>query len=209
VYRNIVASGYDAIGRAYTDSRRLSAAETALIEDFAGRLPDRACVLDLGCGGGRPLTEWLARRFKVTGIDVSSGQIARAEQAVPSGTFICADMTSIDLPASTFHGICSLYAMIHIPRELQGTMLVKCLETLTPGGHALLCLGANDLADDYDEFMGARMFWSHFDSETNVCLMEAAGFELLRAERVKDAFDGADSAEHLFVLARRPIAQQP
>jgi hypothetical protein len=73
---------------------------------------------------------------------------------------------------------------------------------LKPSGLALLCLGANDLDDDVDEdFLGARMYWSHFDAETNLKMARACGFDVIWARTVADGSD--PGAGHLFVLAQK------
>jgi ubiquinone/menaquinone biosynthesis C-methylase UbiE len=44
-------------------------------------------VLDLGCGCGIPVAQELARTCRVTGVDFSEVQIARARVLVPEATF--------------------------------------------------------------------------------------------------------------------------
>ena len=59
------------------------------------RLADGSDVLDLGCGAGRPTTAMLARRFNVTGVEVSEIQLDRAREAVPNARFVHADMSRV------------------------------------------------------------------------------------------------------------------
>ena len=47
-----------------------------------------APVLELGCGGGGPVTQRLAARFKLTGVDVSAHQIELARERVPTAEFV-------------------------------------------------------------------------------------------------------------------------
>jgi SAM-dependent methyltransferase len=72
--------------------------ESEAIADLAQRhawRPIRA-LLDLGCGGGRNLVHF-ARRFEVTGLDVSEPMMAHARALSPKATFVRADMRSFDL----------------------------------------------------------------------------------------------------------------
>ena len=70
----IVARGYDRIAERYAawtgetwqgDRARIGG---LLFE----RLPPGAAVLDLGCGTGVPVARALAKRFAVTGVDISA-----------------------------------------------------------------------------------------------------------------------------------------
>src|SRR5256714_4097677 len=57
------------------------------LRDLDARLPERADVLELGCGRGVPGTRELARRHRVTGIDISAVQIELARHHVPEAGF--------------------------------------------------------------------------------------------------------------------------
>lgn len=73
---------------------------------------------------------------------------------------------------------------------------------LKPGGLALLCLGAEHSIDDFDEdFFGARMYWSHFDTETYLEMLKDCGFTVIWSKRVADST--CEGAAHLFVLAQK------
>jgi hypothetical protein len=75
---------------------------------------------------------------------------------------------------------------------------------LKPNGLALLCLGAEHLIDDIDEnFLGTRMYWSHYDTDTYLQMLKSAGFSMLWSRRVADAT--CRDAGHLFVLVEKSI----
>src|SRR5262245_60141619 len=102
--KKIVADGYDEIAQRYLAWSALDPSPERM--RYLGRLldllPAGAEVLELGCGAGVPVTQALAERWRVTGVDISAEQIALAEQHVPDATFIHADMTTLDLPAGSF-----------------------------------------------------------------------------------------------------------
>ena len=72
---------------------------------------------------------------------------------------------------------------------------------LRTGGLVLLCTGAGDLNEDVGDYLGSAMFWSHYDSKTNLRMITESGFELVWSGIVKDPFDSA--ASHLFVLGKK------
>jgi ubiquinone/menaquinone biosynthesis C-methylase UbiE len=201
-YKETVKAGYNSIADRYLAERTRDSADVRLLDDFIQRLSANASVLDAGCGAGVPIAQMLSERFQVTGVDFSEAQIELAKKNVPSATFICADMTKLDFPENSFDGICSYYAIIHIPRAEHESLLKDLYRFLKPGGLALLCLGAEHLIDDVDDnYLGTRMYWSHYDTDTYLKILKDCGFSLIWSKFVGDeSFEGAG---HLFVLAQK------
>ena len=201
-YKKTVKQGYNVIANRYLAERTRDSEDVRLLDDLMGRLPADAHVLDAGCGAGIPVSQMLSERFHVTGVDFSEAQIELARKNVPNAEFLCEDMTKLDFSDNTFDGICSYYAIIHIPREEHQPLLANFQRMLKPGGFALLCLGAEHLIDDIDEnYLGARMYWSHYDSQTYLKMLKEAGFKTIWSKIVTD--ETCDGAGHLFVLAQK------
>jgi len=201
-FKKTVKEGYNAIADRYLAERRRDSQDVRLLDEFIQRLRANAPVLDAGCGAGIPISQMLSERFQVTGVDFSEAQVELAKKHVPNGTFICQDMTKLDFPDETFGGICSYYAIIHIPREEHQPLLANFHRMLKPGGFALLCLGAEHLVDDVEEnYLGTRMYWSHYDTETYLKMLNDCGFSIIWSKRVAD--ETCEGAGHLFVLAQK------
>lgn len=201
-HKETVKAGYNAIADRYLAERTRNSEDVRLLDELSTRLPEGAKVLDAGCGAGIPISQMLSEKFEVTGVDFSEAQIELAKKNVPNATFICQDMTQLDFPENTFDGICSYYAIIHIPREEHQPLLANFHRMLKPDGLALLCLGAENLIDDIDEnYMGTRMYWSHYDSETYLKILKECGFIIIWSKRVADAT--CEGAGHLFALVQK------
>ncbi len=201
-FRKTVKEGYNAIADRYLAGRRRDSEDVRLLDDFIERLPINAKVLDAGCGAGIPVSQILSEHFHVTGVDFSEAQIELAKKHVPGGAFICQDMTQLDFPDESFDGICSYYAVIHIPREDHQSLLANFHRMLKQGGFALLCLGAEHLVDDVDEdFFGTRMYWSHYDTETYLGMLKESGFSIIWSKHVAD--ETCEGAGHLFVFVQK------
>lgn len=201
-HKETVKTGYNVIADRYLMARTRDSEDVRLLDELTRRLRAGAKVLNAGCGAGLPISQMLSEKFKVTGVDFSASQIGLAKKNVPNATFICQDMTQLDFPENTFDGICSYYAIIHIPREEHQPLLANFHRMLKPGGVALLCLGAENVADDIDEnFLGTRMYWSHYDSETYLEILNECGFSILWSKRVADA--SCEGAGHLFVFVQK------
>jgi SAM-dependent methyltransferase len=203
-YKELVKAGYNAIAQRYLEERTPDSADVRLLKELTDRLPAGANILDAGCGAGLPIALMLSEQFNVTGVDFSEAQIELARRNVPRGKFICQDMTKLDLPEDSFDGICSYYAIIHIPREEHQALLANFHRMLKPGGLALLCRGAENLVDDIDEdYLGARMYWSHYDTDTYLKMLKDCGFSIVWSRYVAD--ESWEGAGHLFVLAQKNV----
>ena len=201
-YKETVKAGYNQIANRYLAERTADSEDVRLLGDFIELLSKDAKVLDAGCGAGFPVSHILAKQFDVTGVDFSEAQIELAKENVPNAKFICEDMTKLDFLDDTFDGICSYYAIIHIPREEHHPLLVNFHRMLKTGGMVLLCLGAENLIDDIDEnYLGTRMYWSHYDSATYLKILKDCGFAIIWSRYVKDST--CEGAGHLFVLAQK------
>ena len=67
-------------------------------ERFIACLPERASVLDLGCGSGKPVGRNLVRNgLRVTGIDASPTLISLCRSRMPEQEWQVADMRSVAL----------------------------------------------------------------------------------------------------------------
>jgi len=164
----LVAAGYDAITDTYVAWTEAMAdpQRGTWLERFAARVPGGAAVLELGCGSGGPSTALLAGRFRLTGVDISSGQIDRARRVVPKATFVVADMRSVEFDAGQFDGIVALYSILHVPREEHAAVFARIATWLTPGGWFLASLGTADDPDWIGSWLGVPMFFSSFDAST-------------------------------------------
>jgi len=201
-HKETVKAGYNIIADRYLATRTRDSEDVRLLDELITRLPAGAKVLDAGCGAGLPISQMLSEKFKVTGVDFSEAQIELARNNVPKATFICQDMTQLNFPDNTFDGICSYYAIIHIPREEHQLLFANFHRMLKLDGLALLCIGDENLIDDIDEnFLGTRMYWSHYDSETYLKMLMESGFIIIWSKRVADAT--CEGAGHLFVLVQK------
>lgn len=212
-HKSTVAAGYDKIGETYgTQATRSRTAQRAKYESvLLDGLDEGVRVLDLGCGSGIPTTRRLARKFRVTGADISEKQVERARINVPDAEFVCSDMATLEFPPNTFDGVGAYYSIIHLPRDEQGAMLKSITSWLRPGGLFVASLGLSDTEVDFDQsWMGAPMFWSAYDAETNRRLIDEAGLVIISALEETTYLRGKEAALHgesetfLWVVARKP-----
>lgn len=205
--KRVVEEGYDRIAERYLkwvqgDQMDVRARYTSALLD---KLPPDAEVLDLGCGAGVPTAQALAHRFKVTGVDVSARQIALAQQNIPKARFVQADVTQLDFPPASFDAVIAFYAIIHVPRQEQPKLLRDIASWLRPDGLFVATMGARSIKAGFDEnFLGAPMYWSCFDGETNQRLIEEAGLRIVSA-REETVEEHGEPVTFLWVVAQKPV----
>ena len=191
--KRIVAEGYDAVAERYiTWSAAIPDASRArYTQTLLDGLPEGAALLELGCGAGAPTTRALATRFAVTGVDISTRQIALARELVPAATFIQSDMTALDFPPASFDGVAAFFSLIHVPREEQAPLLARIASWLRPGGLFVASMGVRDNEGDVEEdWLGAPMYFSHYDAATNRSLVQRASLRIVSANEETQVEDG-------------------
>jgi SAM-dependent methyltransferase len=172
-----------------------------------------ARVLDLGCGTGQPVAEYLVEKgFRVTGVDQSEKMLEIAKQEVPEAEFIHSDMINVQL-ASGFGAAIAWDSIFHVERKYHSGLFQKIANALEPGGRLLLSVGGSDAASNGEEFAatydaeaegftsemyGHTFFYSGYDPQVARGLLEAAGFEIEVWE-----IDDPSSGGHIAVIAKK------
>jgi SAM-dependent methyltransferase len=200
----IVAAGYDSMAATWEGWKAQITRDPRAewLDELVRRLPPDARVVELGCGGGTPETAALARRFRLTGVDLSREQLRRARERVPGAEFVHADFTTIEFEPRSIDAVAAVYSFNHVPRDLLGGLFARIRTWLVDEGLFVASLGTGDTEGWVGEWLGATMYFSSFPPETNSRLLREAGFELLRDEVVAIREPEGD-ATFQWVLARR------
>lgn len=204
--KHIVEQGYDRIAERYAAAAaRERSDERARYTDLVVRsLPAGAAALELGCGAGGPTTQALAAHCTLTGVDLSAHSVELARQHVPNATFLHADMTTLEFESGQFDAVVAFFSLIHVPRDEQPGLLAKIARWLRPGGFFVATMGAGATEDGYEEdWLGAPMYWSHFDAATNRRLVEETGL-IIDSAALETADEDGAPVTFLWVVARKP-----
>jgi len=202
----IVARGYDHIADVYLEWTTGSPLRERWLNELSNILPLRGDVLDLGCGAGIPVARRLTEMgFSVLGIDGSSRQIALACKNEPHAEFRLADMVSVSFPIASFAAITAFYSITHVRRAEHAAMFKRIAKWLKPGGIFLASLGYRDTPGWTGEWLGTTMYFSHFDAETNITLVEEAGLVIRQREIIGEEESGK-MTEFLWVVAQKTFA---
>jgi SAM-dependent methyltransferase len=202
--KEIVARGYDAIALRYAEwAGQIESPTLEWLRDLDQRLPGGADVLELGCGRGVPGTRHVARRHRVTGVDISAVQIELARHHVPEASFVHADALDLDVAPGTLDAVVALYFFGHLPLDDQRELVGRIALWLRDGGLLLATFGAGEPGEDVDQdWLGAPMYFASLGGDAYLPLLRDCGFDPIRDEVVVQHEPGHVDISFHWVLAR-------
>jgi cyclopropane fatty-acyl-phospholipid synthase-like methyltransferase len=197
---------YDAIVRQWDAARiRLSDAELRLLElalDGTGA-GDRA--LDLGCGTGRPIAEYLtSRHLLVTGVDQSARMLEVARRRLPDAELLEARLEDF-VPQRGYATAIAWDSLFHVPRVHHEAIFRRLRSVLRPGGRFALTVGGSEHAAFEDPMFGRTFFYDSHPPEVAVGLLEQVGFAVVHSEFLNPPTAGRDRGR-VAIVAR--VAQR-
>jgi len=202
--KEIVARGYDAIALRYAQwAGGIVSPAIAWLRDLDSRLPEGADVLELGCGRGVPCTSELARRHRVTGVDISAVQIELARHHVPEASFVHADAIELDVAPGSLDAVVALSFFGHVPADEQRDLIGHIAHWLKQGGLLLATFGAGEAGEQIDDdWLGAPMFFASLGGDSYIPLLRECGLEPLRDEVIVQHEPGHGDVAFHWVLAQ-------
>jgi len=205
--KEIVARGYDAIALRYAEwAGRVDSPVMDWVRDLDARLDHGADVLELGCGRGVPATRELARRHRVTGVDISAVQIELARHHVPEASFLHGDAVELEVAPASFDAVAALFVFGHIPLEEQPGLIARIGLWLRDGGLFLGTFAVGGAGEEVDpDWLGAPMFFASLGGDAYLPLLRDAGLEPMRDEVVVHHEPGHGEISFRWILARAAV----
>ncbi len=182
-------------------------------------LPPGGRLLDIGCGTGLFIEQYLERGGRGVGLDISPKMIERGRDRVPAADWVVGTGESLPFRDDSFDAVSSLLAFSYF-KDPQG-MLSEVYRVLRPGGRVALCtLGRNFLTAGLPAIhtlgelarvrqVGMGNFGERYYSEAEMSeLFSGASFVDVRVKRC--SFAHLNLARPVFQLARKiePIVEQ-
>lgn len=178
---NHVVAVYDVHGRAWDTDRRAEhgpdghSFEHHWLERLLALLPRASSVLDLGCGGGIPITRYLvASGIRVTGVDASSTMIELWRSRFADHRALLADMRGLEL-GERFNGIIAWDSFFHLPQDDQRSTFQVFARHAAPDC-ALLFTSGPSLGEAVGTLRGEALYHASLDPEEYESLLAANGF---------------------------------
>lgn len=138
---NQIKDAYNHICEQWSKFRKHCKINTCIIS-FTKYLKKNAKVLDVGCGTGYPIADYLHQQgFIVTGIDVSENMIAKAKELhLERATFLVKDLLEFTL-SEKYDAIIAFDSLWHIPYNRQQDIYPIVSSLLNIGGYFLFTHG--------------------------------------------------------------------
>lgn len=175
--------------------------EKPWLERFIALLPTGGTILDIGCGSGRPIAEYLiSRGYHVTGIDATPTMIELARANFPAEQWQVADMRTLDL-GCRFGGILAWDSFFHLSFDSQRHMFPLFAAHAEPGA-PLMFTGGPDHGEAIGQLHGEPLYHASLAQDEYRAMLAANGFAVVEM-RMNDP----DCGGHSVWLARRVEAR--
>lgn len=194
---------YDAIASRWDQVRvQLSAAERRIFDQLLELVPPSARVLDLGCGTGRPVAEYVvSRQFRVTGVDQSIGMLELAQRRMPEQDWVLSTLEEFE-PQGTFAAAIAWDSLFHIPRAAHAGIVGRVRRSLGPGAQfALTVGGSTGHAPFTDEMFERTFFYDSHPPEVAVSLLKDSGFEVVHQQFLNLPTMGRDKGRFAIIAS--------
>lgn len=193
---NAIAMQWDAARTAFYGRER------ACLDTLLAGLPVPSRVLDLGCGSGRPMAEYvLAQGHRITGVDQAEALLDLARARFPAAEWIHGRMQDY-APDGPVDAILCWDALFHIERTAQTALLTRCAALLRPGGRLMLSFGGSDHPAFTDTMFGHPFFYDSHPPPRMLDLLAARGFVPVISEFINPPTTGRDKGRYAVVAYR-------
>jgi SAM-dependent methyltransferase len=170
------------------DRRLTGFAERAWLDRWIDLIPAGGRVLDIGCGFGWPIADYLiSRELQVTGIDGSLAMISRCREHYPDQQWQVADMRQLSLD-DTFDGILAWDSFFHLTGTDQQSMF-PIFRKHAHQGCALMFTSGPAAGEAIGQLYGETLYHASLSPDRYRTLLGANGF-CVRAHQAEDVSCG-------------------
>lgn len=146
-------------------------------------MPEKARILDLGCGPGRDAKIFADKGYTVMGIDLSEKMIAAARTMVKNAKFEVMDVAKLKFKDGSFDGVWANASPMHMPKADATKALKEAYRVLKKGGVFYLCVkeGSGQALLPDERYGGVEKFWSFYSKEYIEKAVENTGFAIIES----------------------------
>lgn len=187
---------YGRHAKAFARKRGTALVERAWLDRFCALLPQRAAVLDIGCGSGRPIAGYLAQRScEVVGVDSAPEMIALFARNFPGVASHVADMRQLSL-GRRFDGLLAWDSLFHLTPADQ-RLCFPIFRRHAAARAALMFTSGPSHGEAIGALEGEPLYHASLDGAEYRLLLDQQGFDVV-AHAVEDPACG----RHTIWLAR-------
>ena len=132
---------YQRHAAAYDRLRGKTLMEASWLDRFLALVPERAAILDIGCGTGQPIARHYSEQgHAVTGVDSAAAMIALCRERFPEGDWQVTDMRKLAL-GRRFGGLIAWDSFFHLTPDDQRGMFKVFANHAAPGAALMFTSG--------------------------------------------------------------------
>ena len=132
------ATAYEARANEFLRGRERSAIGAQVVARWARTLPEASRVIELGCGGGYPVTaELAAAGLQLWAVDASPTLAAQFHSRFPSVPVQCVRVQESDFFGLHYDGAVAIGLVFLLPEPDQAALISRVSASLAPGGRFL------------------------------------------------------------------------
>jgi len=177
--RKNVYKVYNKIAVWFSQNRAPELREKGYLDFILANIPANGIILDLGCGTGKPILEYLvSRKMDVIGVDASDEMLNIAKAAFPLTSFLLQDMRLLDLNRK-FDAITAWNSLFHLSATDQQTMFPIFKNHLKPMG-LLLFTSGTERGEAWGMNGGEHLFHASLDTKDYEQLLIDNNFKVLK-----------------------------
>ena len=170
---------YKKHARAWTELRGNFLYEKAWLDHFLARIPQHSKILDLGCGSGKPIADYLIQHdHKITGVDSSDVMIEMARQNFPEQHWLQADMRIVELDQK-FNAILAWDSFFHLTPNDQRQMF-RQFARFAQQGTVLMFSSGPSHGEAIGDLFGDALYHASLAPEEYRALLKQSGFKVIK-----------------------------
>ena len=171
--------------------------ERAWLDRFLALVPERAAILDIGCGSGEPIARhFLEKGHAVTGIDSAPSLIALCQERFPQASWRVQDMRRLAL-GRRFDGVIAWDSFFHLTAPDQRAMFQVFAAHASANAALMFTSGPSD-GEAIGSLEGEPLYHASLAPEEYRSLLAESGFAVLEHAAEDESCGG-----HTIWLARR------
>ena len=163
---------------------------------FLSYLPNRARILDAGCGSGRDAKAFMVQGYMVTALDGSVAMCQVAEKFIGQPV-LHMSFGEIEFKEE-FDGIWACASLLHVPKADMERILNKLRQALVPDGviYASFKYGEGERTVD-------GRFFNYYDDNSLSVQFESCGFHVIETFVTEDVRDGRNGEIWVNIIGRK------
>lgn len=152
--------------------------ERPWLDRFAAGLPQRAKILDIGCGSGKPIaSHFITSGYSLTGMDSAPSLITLCKMRFPAHEWLVGDMRRLAL-GRRFDGLIAWDSFFHLAAEDQRRMFPIFAAHATPAAVLMFTSGPRQ-GEAIGTFEGEPLYHASLDADEYRGLLGESGFDVV------------------------------